>query len=228
MYCFLSVIELSSFISHYFLIESSSPWVVIDCHSSSFPIPLVPGGLLVAIPACYLTAWCRETLYFPGICWGHSSGLPSVQRDLLCWDFSLLGALSLFSQLLVCGWVHSATADAAWSLLWAPSFGQFSVSTSNVTSEAEPRVVLVGHMVLSHASLRLWPSDKSASQWSCTPPCRTDRRFNLVWGMEMAQQVKTLPEPTTWTQSLGHMVDGENPILKDVISHTHACAQEID
>lgn len=92
VYCFLSVIELSSFISHYFFIESSSPWVVIDCLSSSFSIPLVSGCLLETIPACYLTAWCTETPYFPGICWGHSSGLPSVQLGLAvlgfppCWE----------------------------------------------------------------------------------------------------------------------------------------------
>lgn len=50
-------------------------------------------------------------------------------------------------------------------LYLGPSFGQFSVSTSNVTSETELRVVLVGQ--------------------------------------------------------LGHMVEGENLVLKDVISHTH-------
>lgn len=214
MYCFLSVIELSSFISHYFFIESSSPWIVIDCLSSSFSIPLVSGCLLVTIPACYLTAWCTETPYFPGICWGHSSGLPSVQLGLAVLGFLPCWEGCHFSQLLVCGWVHSAIAHAARSLLWAPSFGQFSISTSNVTSETEPRVVLVSHMVISHAPLRLWPFDKSASLWSCTPSCRTERHFKLVWGMAVAQQGKTLRDLTTWTQSLGHMVEGENPILQ--------------
>lgn len=227
MYFFLSVIELSSFISHYFFIESSSPWVVIDCHSSSFPIPLAPGGLLVAIPSCYLTAWCTETPYFPGICWGHSSGLPSVQLGLAVLGFLLAGrAVTVLPT--SCLWLSSLSHCWCCLILTLGSF-LWSVLCFNLKCDkTEPRVVLVSHMVLSHASLRLWPSDKSASQWSCTPSCWTDRHFNLVWGMEMAQQVKTLPEPTTWTQSLGHMVEGENPILKDVISHTHARAQGID
>lgn len=126
---FLSVLELSSSISHCFLMESSRPWVVIGSVTAThFLISLVPGSLLVTVPACYLAAWCAEPPLPP---WRLPDVAGQVFRRwyLLCCTFSVAVA----PDFLVCGgasslshcWYHQILILT--TFLWVSSLFQLEM-----------------------------------------------------------------------------------------------------